>query len=185
MLERAHDELKRMGDLLHNMLTFARPGGNERRETSIPDILERVVGLMRADFRGRGISIEFKTEPAVPTVWSRPERLQQVFMNLLLNARDAVRESARKSVVIRAWSTEQDVWVAFEDTGHGIPAAVRERIFDPFFTTKPPGEGTGMGLAVSRNIISDLNGDLAFESEEGQGARFSVRIPRGTPPQAG
>jgi signal transduction histidine kinase len=108
-------------------------------------------------------------------VWAAPQELQQVFLNLVLNALQALGESG----TIRIFTGKQGefVFARVEDDGCGMEAEIRERIFDPFFTTKPVGEGTGLGLGIAYGIIRNHGGDISVESEPGRGSRFCVQLP--------
>jgi two-component system cell cycle sensor histidine kinase/response regulator CckA len=115
----------------------------------------------------------------VPAVWAISGRLEQVFVNLFVNAAQAIPPDAIETNEIRVAVRALDDMVAVEisDTGVGIPAANLERIFDPFFTTKPVGVGTGLGLSICHSIITAFGGDLTVESEEGKGSTFRVTLP--------
>ncbi len=133
---------------------------------------------MRAEFRAEGISVSTELPEALPPVWAKEGHLQQVFVNLFMNARDALKGSPVKHIVIKASTLDDHIAVSVRDTGPGIAPDLQGRIFDPFFTTKPPGQGTGLGLSVSRNIVNDLGGTLTCESQPGEGATFAVALPR-------
>ncbi len=177
-LERADQELKRIRELLRNMLTFARPSTGAVTSVDLATVLARTVALVAPDFRARQIGLAQEIPEALPHVLGREGRLQQIFLNLLLNARDAVEASAEKRVTLRARITDSAVAVDVQDTGVGIPEAIQGRIFDPFFTTKPPGKGTGLGLSVVQSAVSELGGTITFASRTGVGTTFTVWVPK-------
>jgi two-component system NtrC family sensor kinase len=113
----------------------------------------------------------------VPEVVVDPSLMQQVFMNLIINAAEAMPDGGQLRVTTRVDPAEKMVEVEFSDTGHGIAQADMERIFDPFFTTKAVGHGTGLGLAISFGIVKEHRGTISVESEPGKGTTFSVRLP--------
>jgi signal transduction histidine kinase len=177
-LERAYLELIRIRDLIRNMLTFARPASGEPAPVDLPAVLERAVELLAAELRVSGIELEQAVPKGLPPVSGKEGPLQQVFLNLLLNARDAVQASAQKRIVLRGYESGQAVCVEVRDTGEGIPESVRERIFDPFFTTKPAGKGTGLGLSIAQSLVLEFGGDIEVQSREGAGTVFTVKLPK-------
>jgi two-component system, NtrC family, sensor kinase len=112
----------------------------------------------------------------LPRIECLPIQLNQVFMNLLVNAVQAIGERPGR-ITIRTGSTDDGVWLEFIDNGCGIPQNIRRKIFDPFFTTRPVGKGAGLGLSLSYGIIQSHNGSIELESEVGQGSCFRVRLP--------
>jgi signal transduction histidine kinase len=104
--------------------------------------------------------------------------MKQVFINMLMNARDAIGDKGGRVFVRTRWRQDQDaVWIQIGDDGCGIPAEHLGKIFEPFFTTKPPGKGTGLGLAVSYGIVAEHGGDILVESTEGKGTVFTIILP--------
>lgn len=154
--------------------------GHRRREDirviEVQDVLGLTVRCVRGELMRRS-QIEVEIGPA-PPVEGSPNRLGQVFMNLLINALEALPERPRAENLIRVRLKADDahVRVEIEDNGAGIPPAVLARVFDPFFTTKPSG-GTGLGLAISKQIVEEMHGTIAAESEVGRGTRFTVLLP--------
>ena len=126
----------------------------------------------------REIEVTVDLGPEEPIVLGNRIQLEQVFINLLTNARDAVADSPRKAIRISGSVGSSAVEVAFADTGHGIAPGLERRIFDPFFTTKEVGEGTGLGLSITYGIIKDHGGTISVVSQPGEGATFLIRLPR-------
>ncbi|MFA7556816.1 MAG: PAS domain-containing protein [Hydrogenophaga sp.] len=177
VLTRAARELERIRDLLKNMLAFARPIDEPSGEFSLHSVIGAALDLMTHEFRARQIEVKLDLPFELPAVWAKEGHLQQVFVNLLMNARDALANAPRKEVSIRAIQEGTRVRVDVTDSGAGIPVAIRHRIFDPFFTTKPPGKGTGLGLSISRAIMLEQGGDLVYRDRPGGGTTLSVSIP--------
>ena len=142
--------------------------------TNIIELLDQTVNLVKYDKRSRKIEFITQADP-IPLLQVNPDQIQQVFLNLVLNAIDAMPEGGRLEVAIR----RVDPWVLirFTDTGGGIEEAALDRIFDPFFTTKPLGKGTGLGLSICYGIIKDHNGQISVKSKKGSGTTFEVRLP--------
>ena len=113
----------------------------------------------------------------VPPVLMDPSQIQQVFMNMIINAAEAMNGAGQLALATRYVPADQSVEVEFTDTGHGISEEELERIFDPFFTTKEVGHGTGLGLAISYGIVKEHGGAISVESEVGKGATFIIRLP--------
>jgi PAS domain S-box-containing protein len=182
-LVKANRELQRMADIVRNMLTFARPAGKELMQVDVTDIIKRTLQLLAADLRHQNIEVKQDIPESLPPVWARIDGLVQVFLNLLINAVDAMVESDNKMIQIRASAQDETVTVEVEDTGAGIPEYILSRVFDPFFTTKAIGKGTGLGLSVSQNIVNSFGGSLGCRSRAGEGATFTLQLP--TRPPAG
>ncbi|HOL65306.1 MAG TPA: ATP-binding protein, partial [Accumulibacter sp.] len=118
----------------------------------------------------------------LPKVRCRPAQINQVFMNLLVNAGQAIDSAG--TITLRTGHEGSCVWIEIEDTGKGMTPEVRHRLFEPFFTTKPMGKGTGLGLSISRDIIHRHQGTITVDSEAGVGTRFLIRLPIAGPGQA-
>src|SRR5207247_9288466 len=127
--------------------------------------------------RGRDIEIDLDLSPAAPVVVGNAIQLEQVFINLLTNARDAMADSPRKMVRISTRVVHDVVDLVFSDTGSGIPEGLEQRIFDPFFTTKEVGAGTGLGLSISYGIVKEHGGSISVVNGAGDGATFLVQLP--------
>jgi len=141
-------------------------------------VIERALSLMQEQLRGRDIEIDLDLSPAAPVVVGNAIQLEQVFINLLTNARDAMADSPRKMVRISTRVVHDVVDLVFSDTGSGIPEGLEQRIFDPFFTTKEVGQGTGLGLSITYGIIKDHGGTIAVANRPQGGAVFQIRLPR-------
>jgi signal transduction histidine kinase len=132
---------------------------------------------MREQLRLRDIQITVDLGAEAPIVLGSPLQLEQVFINLLTNARDAVADARSKAIRISIEVASEAAEIAFTDSGPGIPPGLERRIFDPFFTTKEVGQGTGLGLSITYGIIKDLGGTISVVSRPGEGATFLIRLP--------
>jgi signal transduction histidine kinase len=175
MLDRVKAEIQRIHRTIEDLLAYSRPSREEAQPTDAFKILLASQGLLEPQKRFRGVRVVTEAPTAWPRVVVSPGRLQQVFVNLLLNAADAM--NGEGTVTISCTLDERRVLIAFTDSGPGVPPELRRKIFDPFFTTKPPGHGTGLGLAISRSILETFGGGLDLVSEGGPGATFVVSLP--------
>ena len=178
-----HDATEMARRVVRGLLTFSRKMPLERARVDLPDLLDKVLELSAADLRLAGVAIERDLAEDLPEIWADPGQLQQVFLNLINNAKQAMAEvegPRRLRIAMRPVGTGR-VEIRVEDTGVGIPAAVLPKIFDPFVTTKGAG-GTGLGLSISYGIIQEHGGKIRAESEPGRGARFLLELPVGEVP---
>jgi signal transduction histidine kinase len=180
LLLRSREGTERVKKIVQDLRTFSRMDQAELADTDLNQELRRTLGLMEARFKdGIRLDTDFG---ALPPVRCYPAQLNQVFMNLLMNACDALGASGQVSVRTRA--TAAGVALDFEDTGPGIAEHVRERIFEPFFTTKPVGQGTGLGLSISHGIVERHGGRLTVECPADGGTVFRVELPLVAAPPA-
>jgi PAS domain S-box-containing protein len=180
-------ESERVANIVRNLLAFSRQEREQQREpVEIRGLIESTLSLTQAVMRKDNVRIVLELSPHLPRVTCRPQQIQQVIMNLVTNARDALNEryqgfDERKHITIRAMLLTSDdrPWLrlSVEDHGPGIPEHLRVCIFDPFFTTKGRDQGTGLGLAVSHGIASEHGGRLSVESELGVGTCFHLDLP--------
>ena len=170
-------EAQRTKQIVQNLLSFARQMPAQRQAVQLNAILRRTVQLRAYDFHSHGVEVIERLDESLPDVTGDPHQLQQVFLNILNNAHDAVRETGRpaKIEITSAWNGSF-VEVAFRDNGAGI--AYPDRIFDPFFTTKEVGKGTGLGLSICYGIVREHGGEIAcHNNRDSDGATFTVRLP--------
>jgi len=165
--------------VVEDLLKFARSTRTNKTSLDLNQCLAEVISLLAHQLELDNITLETNLHDGPLTVVGDAEKLKQVFMNLLVNAKQAISRSGSISVKSLKETQGQTVKVLISDTGCGIAAQVIDKIFDPFFTTKPPGEGTGLGLSVSYGIIQDHNGRIEVESHTGQGSTFTITLPAG------
>ena len=171
------EEAQRTKEIVQNLLSFARQRPPQRQKVQLNDLLRKTVALRAYDFSNHGVRVLEKFDEDLPEITGDSHQLQQVFLNILNNAYDAVRETGRLGLVeIETVHDEGWVEVLFHDNGEGIKHP--ERIFDPFFTTKEVGQGTGLGLSICYGIVREHEGEiLCANNQELPGATFSVRLP--------
>ena len=171
------EEAQRTKEIVQNLLSFARPRPPQRQLLQINDILRKTIALRAYDFSNHGVQIVEKFDERLPELIGDSHQLQQVFLNIVNNAYDAVRATGRAGM-IEIETIQDGGWleVLFRDNGEGIKNP--ERIFDPFFTTKEVGQGTGLGLSICYGIVREHEGEiLCANNQEMPGATFSVRLP--------
>ncbi len=174
LLARTREGLKRIQQIVQGLRDFARLDESERDEVDINAGVEATVSVTRGLAEKRGVELKVELAP-LPRLACRPARINQVVFNLLANAIDACPEGGK--VLVRTALNDDLVEIHVIDNGCGIDPAIRERIFDPFFTTKPLGRGVGLGLSISHGIVKDHGGLIQVQSQPGQGAHFTVRLP--------
>jgi signal transduction histidine kinase len=174
-LKLIHDGLQRIEHTVVNLLDFSRERRMELAPTSINRSLRHVAELTKYQLREGGVEVEFELDPKEPFITADQFQMDQLFLNLVLNALQAMPEGGR--LTLRTAQEDGRVLAEVRDTGVGIPDGMRERIFDPFFTTREVGEGTGLGLTVSDSIVTAHGGTLEIESTPGDGSVFRVSFP--------
>jgi two-component system, NtrC family, sensor kinase len=220
-MESAREEARRIDRIIRSILEFARPGAEDARiqAVALEELMERITTLLEGRGALGGVPVEWSVAPDTPMVRGRPQHLEQVLVNLIMNAVKAMRGSSDPRVTVSAEpgpgrsssmlarraedppGTDythrrripaliqgealdagggRDVVIRIEDSGPGIPDAHLDRLFDPFFTTREPGEGTGMGLAITSRIVQELGGVIRAENRSEGGARFILRFPAAT-----
>lgn len=161
----------------HRLLGFARRMEPVQETVDVNRVLEETAGFLENEARFRNIELRKELLEDLPPIHSDSAQLQQVFLNILENAIDAVGKDGTITIRTAYSSQLKEVTATISDTGPGIPKEMLDRIFDPFFTTKPGGEGTGLGLSVSYSIVEKLGGRITVESQEGKGATFTIHLP--------
>jgi two-component system NtrC family sensor kinase len=185
--EMIYAEARRASRIVQNLLTFARQHKPERASSSINQVLDDTLELRGYELRVRGIEVTRDYDETLPETMADAHQLQQVFLNLITNAEQAMEKRQRDSqhLTVRTTRTGNVIRIEVEDTGPGIPANLLERIFNPFFTTKPTGSGTGLGLSISLGIVREHGGRIWAENTAGGGARFIIELPLVTPRVSG
>lgn len=166
---------KRTEEIVRGLRTFARPYDNALKKTNINENIDLTVEFLRPQCRDR-ISIT-KLYGSLPEIECVPGELNQVFMNVLINAIQAIPPKQQGEITIRTMQKGEEVYICIRDNGQGISSALQQKIFEPFFTTKDIGKGTGLGLYISFTIIEKHEGSITVASTEGQGTEFCIRLP--------
>ena len=172
-LEIITSECERLNGLLTNFLNFARPRPPHLRSVQLEPVLDNVLGLASHGVRGKTVRFEKRIEAGLQPVECDPEQLEQVLLNLMINAIDASPDGG--TVTLSAAADDNKVAIGVMDHGHGVAPAHIDRLFDPFFTTKE--HGTGLGLPVAHQIVRQMGGSLLANVNAGPGMTFSVVVP--------
>jgi len=175
VLEKIERQTFRAAKIVNGLLNLARPAQVDRGPIDVNTVINDVLSLLEHQLRTGRIQVRKELSQAAPVVLGIEYKLQQVFLNLFLNARDAMPKGGWLTIVTRAGGDQATVEVA--DTGSGIPTDQLSRIYDPFFTTKDIGKGTGLGLSITYGIVQEHGGTIACDSSIGQGTRFTLTLP--------
>jgi signal transduction histidine kinase len=173
-LKTINSHIERIAKIVRSLGDFARIAAKEKTLSNISDILDRTINLVKYDKRFKNIQLVSDIE-GIPLLKLNPDQIQQVFLNLMLNAIDAMPEGGK--LIVSMKRKDKSVEIIFSDSGSGIDEAIIDRIFDPFFTTKPPGRGTGLGLSICYGIIREHNGAITVKSNKGEGTTFTIILP--------
>lgn len=178
LVSESRDGLLRVKRIVQDLRDFSRGGVDEVMQTiNLHKALDSTLNIVHNELKYKANVV--REYGQLPEVECMPSRLNQVFLNLLVNAGQAIRSNG--TITISTGVDEAEVWVCIADTGSGIAPENLNRIFDPFFTTKPVGQGTGLGLSISNSIVRKHGGRIDVESEVGKGTRFTVRLPLADP----
>jgi histidine kinase len=185
MAQKISSNVDRATRIINHLREFGRKEDAGLEKIQVNDLLRRANELLSQQLKVRGIEVVWQLAEGLPLIMTDPGRLEQVFVNLLLNARDAIEDKLSTKVIkkgsekiILTTSSDGDkITIEVSDTGTGIPKDQLEKIFEPFFTTKSVGKGTGLGLSISYGIIKDCGGNIHVRSKKGEGARFIIEFP--------
>jgi C4-dicarboxylate-specific signal transduction histidine kinase len=177
-LRNAMQQVRKATEIISHLRTFGRAAPVTRTSVPVNHVIKQALSLIQEQFRLHQIETQLDLSPADPVVHGNAIQLEQVFINLLTNARDAVIGSSVKSIFIQSLVKDGTVVLTFQDSGPGIAPGLEQRIFDPFFTTKEVGAGTGLGLSITYGILKEHRGTIALSPwRSGEGARFVIRLP--------
>jgi len=177
-LEMLQQQARRAVEIVQNLMYFSRPPAPGKASIDLGDLVQRTLHLHAYSLRKSNITVDFLRESSIPPVTGDAHQLMQVFLNLILNSEQAMREVRdRGTLRIRLEKQDKSVAVVFQDDGPGIPPDILPNIFDPFYTTKRPGRGTGLGLSICKAILREHNGNVEAASGPGGGAMFTVTLP--------
>jgi histidine kinase len=185
MSEEIDGHVDRATKIINRMRQFGRKSDMTFEQVQLNDVLRSAFEIFSQQLKVRGIEVLWEIEENLPMIMADPSRLEQVFINLLLNARDSIEEKwgAKKhehdgmKIMLKTRIEGENVVAEVSDTGKGIPNDILDKVFEPFFTTKSAGEGTGLGLSISYGIIKDCGGGIKIKTEEGKGASFIITFP--------
>ena len=179
-LRTIQEQVGRISRIIQTLLNMARPGKTQHVPVSLESVIETTLTFLTEKFSHRDIEVRCEIDPA-PSVLGDPERLQQLFLNLFMNAVDAMPEGGELRIALKT-AADGGIEIAVADNGQGIPERDLPRIFEPFFTSKEASTGNGLGLMVAKGIVKDHGGSLMVTSEEGQGTEFQILLPRSGAP---
>lgn len=187
MAEEIDSHVDRASKIINHLREFGRKSDVKKEPVQVNDALEKALEIFSQQLKLRGIEVIKEFDPDLPRILGDSNRLEQVFINLLINARDAIEERVERNggggeplprrITLKTRTTGTKVVIEVRDTGVGIPKAVLDKIFEPFFTTKKVSKGTGLGLAISYGIVQDYEGSIHVETQENEGAAFIIQFP--------
>lgn len=172
-----NSQINRIAKIIRDLVDFSRPSTHVSKPTDLNQILNDALNIVKYGKKVKDVTFSLDLDGQLPTVRIVPDQIVQVFINVLMNAVDAL-DGKPGTITVSSRSTDSVIDVAVSDTGKGIPVAEVEKIFEPFYTTKGVGKGTGLGLWVSYGIVKSFNGDILVESIPGEGSLFTIRLPR-------
>jgi histidine kinase len=185
MAEEIDSHVDRASKIINHLREFGRKAEVKKEKVQVNEAMTRALEIFRQQLKLREIEVICEFDPDLPLILADANRLEQVFINLLINARDAIEEKCErldrgkiaKRIHLKTSSQGALVIVEVRDTGTGIPEAIVDKVFEPFFTTKKVGQGTGLGLSISYGIVQDFHGIIKVETREGEGSNFIVQFP--------
>ena len=175
-LDKIETAIERARRITHQLLGFVKETDAVFSEVKINELADEAMDLVKKEAKNKNIELTKDMPSSIGPIWSDPYRLRQVLINLLNNA--IYVNGPGGKIVIKLEDNDEQISLSVSDTGQGIPKENLEKIFEPFFSTKPPGEGTGLGLFVSRSIVEKLGGKMDVESTFGKGSRFRILLPK-------
>jgi len=179
-LRRIEAQTTRMGAIINHLRDFSRQSKGKRQGTDLSQVVTQALTFLGQQLKTRNVEVVRELDPVLPAVWADPLQIEQVLLNLVTNARDAMEKAGKGTITIRTEvAGDGRIALSVTDTGIGIPPDLQARIFDPFFTTKEIGKGTGLGLSICHGIMEEHGGEIRLESPvaDGRGARFTLLLP--------
>jgi len=178
-IRRIGEQTGRCKSIAHQLLDFARDSAPAKTSLDVNELLKETISFLKPELKYKNIEMVLILDEGLLEIHSDPKLLEQVFVNLIGNAIYAVKEkgSDHGRIELKTLKVGANLEIAISDNGTGIPEEAQAKIFDLFYTTKPVGKGTGLGMAICRNIVNKLGGDISFKSRVGEGTIFTVRIP--------
>lgn len=169
------ENIDRISKIVKELVDFSRPPSYEKVTIQIADIIKTAVGIVKYDKRVKKVNFETDYDTDLPLIRIVPDQLLQVFVNILINALDAIQGNG--TIKVKSYHDDKYIFVKISDNGCGMDVNVINKIFDPFFTTKDVGKGTGLGLSVSYSIVKKINGEIFVDSDVNEGSTFTVKLP--------
>ncbi|MEZ4286967.1 MAG: ATP-binding protein [Polyangiales bacterium] len=176
-LNKIQGSAERIAQFVRNLVTYARPSAETPRRVNVQDIIDQSIGFCHHLIEESNIDVRVEPSTNIPEIKAVPDRLQQVFVNLITNSCHAARPEGAKLTITTAYQTDGRVYVTVADNGRGIALALQERVFEPFYSTKAEGEGTGLGLSIVKSIVEQHGGSIELQSAEGRGTTFVLGFP--------
>jgi len=185
LVEEINNHVDRASKVINHIREFGRKPEVVKEKIQVNDIINRALDIFSRQLKLREIEVVKELQAGLPPVLADSNRLEQVFINLLINARDAIEEKWQqpdhkckaKKIFLKTYSKNGIIVIEVRDTGIGIPQSILNKIFEPFYTTKEVGKGTGLGLSISYSIVQDYHGTIKAETEEGEGFNFIIKFP--------
>ena len=184
LAEEMDSQVDRASLIINHLRQFGRKTDIRKINVQLNDCIRGTFTVLGRQLEVHGVKVELQLDEELPPIRGDSNRLEQIFLNLIMNARDAMDEKealagkgVEKVLEISSFRENDEVVVEISDTGLGMSEAVKNKVFEPFFTTKPVGKGTGLGLSISFGIVRDYDGTIEVESEEGRGTKFTIRFP--------
>jgi two-component system NtrC family sensor kinase len=174
-VKKIEEHVERARKVVHNMLGYARRMEPRLEDVDVNRTINQTVDILENYARNNNIDIQTDLSPNLPIIAGDPAQLQQVILNLVNNAIDAIGRDG--TISVKSMADTSQIRIVVADDGPGIPEAMQKKVFDPFFTTKSTGKGTGLGLWISYSIVEKMGGSLALQSRENQGAAFTITLP--------
>jgi PAS domain S-box-containing protein len=169
------ENIDRITKIVRELVDFSRPPSYEKVIIQITDVIKTAVGIVKYDKRVKKVNFETDFDPGLPLVRIVPDQVLQVFVNILINALDAIE--GKGTITVKSYYKDEFIFIAIKDDGCGMDSDTVNQIFNPFYTTKEVGKGTGLGLSVSYSIIKKFNGEIKVESTQNEGSTFIIKLP--------
>lgn len=176
-LKKVREHIQRINKIVRELVDFSRPSSMQTEHVQINEVIKSAVGLLKHDARCSDVEFKLDLPNNLPSISCVPDQIHQVLVNLLLNAVDAMKDTAKPKIIISTIKQQNNIKLMVADIGKGIKKEDQSRIFEPFYTTKDVGQGTGLGLSVSHGILNKMGGSIRVESEYGEGATFIIKLP--------
>ncbi|MGB0204557.1 MAG: sensor histidine kinase, partial [Neptuniibacter sp.] len=175
LMSDTEDGLSRVRDIVMNLRSFARTQSTDRCEANLIEGIESTLKLLHSELKN-SVELDLNLQP-LPVITCNPNELNQVFLNLIINAKHATEGVSKPRISISSSHRDGTIYISIADNGCGMNEETLNKIFVPFYTTKPVDKGTGMGLAIAYGIVQDHKGDIEVDSTVGEGTRFSISLP--------